>query len=98
YVRVRTELYTKRRIVDGLERVYELGKDFRNEGLSFKHNPEFTMLEFYEAYADSQGVAERLEAPLARVAAATGYAGELDFTPPWRRETLAEAIGERAGV
>ena len=52
YLRIATELYLKRLIVGGLERVYELGKDFRNEGVSFKHNPEFTMLEWYEAYAD----------------------------------------------
>ena len=52
YLRIATELYLKRLIVGGLERVYELGKDFRNEGVSFKHNPEFTMVEWYEAYAD----------------------------------------------
>ena len=52
YLRIATELYLKRLIVGGLERVYEIGKDFRNEGLSPKHNPEFTMLEWYEAYAD----------------------------------------------
>ena len=54
YLRIATELYLKRLIVGGLERVYEIGKDFRNEGVSFKHNPEFTMLEWYEAYADYQ--------------------------------------------
>ena len=55
-MRIATELYLKRLIVGGLERVYEIGKDFRNEGVSFKHNPEFTMLEWYEAYADYAGV------------------------------------------
>ncbi len=66
YLRIATELYLKRLIVGGLERVYELGKDFRNEGISHKHNPEFTMLEWYEAYADYQDEAERLEQPRRR--------------------------------
>ena len=61
YLRIATELYLKRCIVGGLERVYELGKDFRNEGLSPKHNPEFTMLEWYEAYADYNDIADRYE-------------------------------------
>jgi len=98
YLRIATELYLKRLIVGGLERVYELGKDFRNEGVSYKHNPEFTMLEWYEAYADYEDVARRCEALVASVAQTVGYAGELDFSPPWRRETLAGAIGTRAGV
>ena len=55
YLRIATELYLKRLIVGGLERVYEIGKDFRNEGISYKHQPEFTMLEWYEAYADYRG-------------------------------------------
>src|SRR5437763_2086323 len=59
YLRIATELYLKRLIVGGLERVYELGKDFRNEGVSHKHNPEFTMLEWYEAYADHEDVPAR---------------------------------------
>jgi lysyl-tRNA synthetase, class II len=98
YLRVATELYLKRLIVGGLERVYEIGKDFRNEGTSFKHNPEFTMLEWYEAYADYDDIAERTEALVSRVAADVGYVGELDFTPPWHRETLQDAIGSRTGV
>ena len=61
YLRIATELYLKRCVVGGIDRVYELGKDFRNEGVSFKHNPEFTMLEWYEAYADYSDAAERLE-------------------------------------
>ena len=90
YLRIATELYLKRLIVGGLERVYEIGKDFRNEGLSFKHNPEFTMLEWYEAYADYNDVAERCERLVAGASAAdVGYAGDIDFTPPWNRETLA---------
>jgi lysyl-tRNA synthetase, class II len=98
YLRIATELYLKRLIVGGLERVYELGKDFRNEGVSFKHNPEFTMLEWYEAYADYATTAERCEQLVAYVAEQAGYEGEIDFTPPWRRETLGDAIQSRTGV
>ncbi len=98
YLRVATELYLKRLVVGGLERVYELGKDFRNEGVSAKHNPEFTMLEWYEAYADYEDAAARLEELVAHVARETGYAGELDFTPPWRRVTLREAVEQATGV
>ncbi len=98
YLRIATELYLKRLLVGGLERVYEIGKDFRNEGLSHKHNPEFTMLEAYEAYADYRDVAERCERMIGEVARTIDYAGELDFTPPWRRETLGEAILTRTGV
>jgi lysyl-tRNA synthetase, class II len=96
YLRIATELYLKRLIVGGLERVYEIGKNFRNEGLSPKHNPEFTVLEWYEAYADYHDVAERAEQLVHRVASALGQ-GER-FKPPWRRETLAGAIQQRAGV
>jgi lysyl-tRNA synthetase class 2 len=98
YLRVATELYLKRLIVGGLERVYELGKDFRNEGVSHKHNPEFTMLEWYEAYADYRRVAEGLEQLVAFVAGDVGYGGELDFAPPWRRTTLREAIQGATGI
>jgi lysyl-tRNA synthetase class 2 len=98
YLRIATELYLKRLIVGGLERVYEIGKNFRNEGVSFKHNPEFTVLEWYEAYADYDDVARRCEALVAYVAEAVGYAGEIDFSAPWRRETLAGAIGDRTKV
>jgi lysyl-tRNA synthetase class 2 len=92
YLRIATELYLKRCIVGGLERVYELGKDFRNEGLSSKHNPEFTMLEFYEAYADYNDVAARLETLVSSVAQQVGGTGTIDFTLPWRRMTLREAV------
>ena len=68
YLRVATELYLKRLIVGGLERVYEIGKDFRNEGVSFKHNPEFTQLEWYEAYADYHDTMARIEQLVERVA------------------------------
>jgi lysyl-tRNA synthetase, class II len=98
FLRIATELYLKRLIVGGLERVYEIGKNFRNEGVSYKHNPEFTVLEWYEAYADYDDVARRCEALIAYVAEAAGYAGEIDWSAPWRRETLAGAIGARAKV
>jgi lysyl-tRNA synthetase, class II len=98
YLRIATELYLKRLIVGGLERVYELGKDFRNEGTSFKHNPEFTMLEWYEAYADYESTAARLESLVAEVADAVGYDGEIDFRAPWRRVTFVGAIEEATGV
>ena len=68
YLRIATELYLKRLIVGGLERVYEIGKDFRNESVSYKHQPEFTMLEWYEAYADYRDTMERIEALLEQVA------------------------------
>jgi lysyl-tRNA synthetase class 2 len=98
YLRIATELYLKRCIVGGLERVYELGKDFRNEGLSAKHNPEFTMVEWYEAYADYEDEALRLEQIVAAAAAAVGYVGELDFAAPWRRVRFVEAVAEATGI
>jgi lysyl-tRNA synthetase, class II len=98
YLRIATELYLKRCLVGGLERVYELGKDFRNEGLSPKHNPEFTMVEFYEAYADYETCARRLETLVGRVAEAVDYAGPIDFSAPWPRVALRDAIAERTGI
>jgi lysyl-tRNA synthetase class 2 len=105
YLRIATELYLKRLIVGGIDRVYELGKDFRNEGISPKHNPEFTMLEWYEAYADYQDVAERLEQLVAdmatRVFGTTRFqrdGAEVDVAPPWRRITLRDAIAEQTGL
>jgi lysyl-tRNA synthetase, class II len=98
FLRIADELYLKRLIVGGLERVYEIGKDFRNEGLSPKHNPEFTMLEWYEAYADYQDIAARLEELVHHVASEVGYEGPIDFTPPWRRVTLRDAIKEKTDV
>ena len=98
YLRIASELYLKRLIVGGLERVYEIGKNFRNEGLSPKHNPEFTMLEFYEAYADYLDVAKRFEELMAYVTAEIGYEGEIDFQKPWHRETLAGSIDKRTGI
>jgi lysyl-tRNA synthetase, class II len=98
YLRIATELYLKRLIVGGLERVYELGKDFRNEGISHKHNPEFTMVEWYEAYADYEDEAARLEAVVRAAAAAGGYSGELDFAGTWARVPFAEAIERATGI
>jgi lysyl-tRNA synthetase class 2 len=105
YLRIATELYLKRCIVGGIDRVYELGKDFRNEGISPKHNPEFTMLEWYEAYADYEVNAERLEALVSQVAERVlgGTRIErdgvkIDFDPPWRRVTLTEVLLEHTGI
>jgi lysyl-tRNA synthetase class 2 len=105
YLRIATELYLKRLIVGGVDRVYELGKDFRNEGLSHKHNPEFTMLEWYEAYADYEDAAGRLEGLVAFVAERVNgttkverEGHEIDLAPPWRRQTLREAIRERTDI
>jgi lysyl-tRNA synthetase class 2 len=98
YLRIATELYLKRLIVGGLEKVYEIGKNFRNEGLSHKHNPEFTVLEWYEAYADYEDVARHLEELVSYVASEVGYEGEIDFTTPWGRVTLRDAIDEKTGV
>jgi lysyl-tRNA synthetase class 2 len=105
YLRIATELYLKRLIVGGIDKVYELGKDFRNEGVSHKHNPEFTMLEWYEAYADYEDTARELEQLVADVAqqvlgtTKVEREGEtIDLAPPWRRVTLRDAIKERAGI
>src|SRR6187200_905648 len=105
YLRIATELYLKRLVVGGIDRVYELGKDFRNEGISPKHNPEFTMLEWYEAYADYEKTAEDLERLVAEVSERVlgttiveRDGVEVDLSPPWRRVTLREAILERSGV
>ena len=105
YLRIATELYLKRLVVGGIDKVYELGKDFRNEGISHKHNPEFTMLEWYEAYADYNDVAEELEGLVSDVAQELLGTTELeregetiDLAPPWRRVTLRDAINERTGI
>ncbi len=98
FLRIADELYLKRLIVGGLERVYEIGKDFRNEGVSHKHNPEFTMLEWYEAYADYRRIAEELEQLVSYVAEQVEYSGPIDFSAPWRRVTLREAILEETGI
>jgi lysyl-tRNA synthetase, class II len=98
FLRIADELYLKRLIVGGLERVYEIGKDFRNEGVSHKHNPEFTMLEWYEAYADYNQIAEELEQLVSYVAEQVEYDGPIDFSAPWRRLKLRDAIKEETGL
>jgi lysyl-tRNA synthetase class 2 len=99
YLRIATELYLKRLIVGGLEKVYEIGKDFRNEGVSYKHSPEFTMLEWYEAYADYRDTMERVETLVEAVArevlgtTKTTFRGrEIDLAAPWRRVSFVEAL------
>jgi lysyl-tRNA synthetase, class II len=104
YLRIAEELHLKRLVVGGLERVFEIGRVFRNEGLSPRHNPEFTMLELYEAYADytdMMALVEQLVSYLAQeITGGTliSYGGrELDLTPPWRRATMADLIEETTG-
>ena len=101
YLRIATELYLKRLIVGGLERVYEIGKDFRNESVSYKHQPEFTMLEWYEAYADYRDTMTRIEELVEHVArevlGTTGVgfkARELDLAAPWRRVRFVDSLEE----
>jgi lysyl-tRNA synthetase class 2 len=105
YLRISPELYLKRLIVGGLEKVYEIGKDFRNEGISHKHNPEFTMLETYEAYADYTEVAAMTEELVAHVARETigtttleREGRTIDLSPPWRRVKLRDAIMAETGI
>jgi len=105
YLRIATELYLKRCVVGGIERVFEIGRTFRNEGLSPRHNPEFTMLELYQAYADYTDMMLIFEDVVAGTAeelfgtTVLPYQGrEIDLTPPWRRATLVELIAEHAGV
>ena len=101
YLRIATELYLKRLIVGGLEKVYEIGKDFRNEGVTYKNNPEFTMLEWYEAYADYRDTMARMEALIEFVArealgtTTTTFKGhEVDLKAPWRRIRLVDELEE----
>ena len=105
FLRIAPELYLKRLIVGGLDRVFELNRSFRNEGVSTQHNPEFTMLEFYQAYAayeDLMALTEELVAELAtRVAGGLRVRWgehEIDLTPPWRRLPLKDAVVEHAGL
>lgn len=105
YMRIAPELYLKRLIVGGLERVYEIGRNFRNEGMSVKHNPEFTMLEVYQAYTDYKGMMILAEQIISRCAMAlhgsykTTWNGvELDLTPPFQRLTMTEAVAQYSGV
>ena len=105
YLRIAPELYLKRLLVGGMERVYEIGRVYRNEGISRKHNPEFTMLEAYQAYSDYRGMMDLTEALIVgAIDALDGHYrrpwGEhtVDFTPPWPRRTYADLFREHAGV
>ena len=105
YMRIAPELFLKRLIVGGLERVYEIGRMFRNEGMSPRHNPEFTMMELYQAYTDYHGMMEIAETLVSGVASEVlgtmriVYQGtEIDLTPPWTRLTMTEAVKQYAGV
>ena len=105
YLRISFELYLKRLTVGGFDRVYEIGRDFRNEGVSYKHNPEFTQLEFYWAYADYLKVMEMTEEMIAYVCDSVfgtrklTYDGvELDFNPPWQRVNLRQSLIEKANI
>jgi lysyl-tRNA synthetase, class II len=97
YLRIADELYLKRLIVGGLEKVYEISKDFRNEGFSRKHQPEFTMLEWYEAYADYNDIADELEELVSSLGPlATDQS--IDWSRPWKRIALRDAILDETGV
>jgi lysyl-tRNA synthetase class 2 len=105
YLRIADELYLKRLLVGGYERVYEICKDFRNEGIDTRHNPEFTQVEFYMAYADYRAVMELAERMITTVAQEVlgtlliTYDGhEIDLSPPWRRLSMADAIHEATGI
>ncbi|HUG34340.1 MAG TPA: lysine--tRNA ligase [Anaerolineales bacterium] len=105
YLRISFELYLKRLLVGNLEKVYEIGRDFRNEGVSFKHNPEFTQLEFYWAYADYLQVMELTEQMVSYTAQKVlgtlkiRYKdNEIDLTPPWRRLEMREGIKQTSGI
>ncbi|GBD23040.1 Lysine--tRNA ligase [bacterium HR29] len=105
YLRISLELYLKRLIVGGFDKVYELGRNFRNEGLGWKYNPEFTMLETYEAYTDYHGVAEMAEALVSTVASEvlgtrtiTFRGHEISLEPPFQRMTMYEALDRYAGI
>jgi lysyl-tRNA synthetase class 2 len=104
YLRIATELHLKRLIIGGLDKVYEVGRIFRNEGVGYKWNPEFTMLESYEAYADYFDVAEMVEQLVSGICADVLGSlrlpykeTEIDFTPPWRRATMRDLLIEHAG-
>ena len=105
YLRIATELHLKRLVVGGFERVYELGRIFRNEGMSTRHNPEFTSVEVYQAYSDYIGMMELTEAMIADVCQQVcggtriNYQGtDIDLTPPWRRATMHELVEEATGL
>ncbi|HOX30957.1 MAG TPA: lysine--tRNA ligase [Spirochaetales bacterium] len=104
YLRIATELYLKRCIVGGMERVYDMGKNFRNEGIDVRHNPEFTMIELYQAYTDYNGMMELCEGLVSHAAmkacgsTKVSYQGtELEFAAPWRRVTMVDAVKAYGG-
>jgi lysyl-tRNA synthetase class 2 len=105
YLRISDELYLKRLIIGGLDRVYEIGHDFRNEGVSTRHNPEFTQIEVYQAFADyndmmclTEDVWHAAATEVLGTAKVTFQGQELDFTPPWRRLRMRDAILEATGI
>jgi lysyl-tRNA synthetase class 2 len=105
YLRIAPELYLKRLIIGGMERVYEIGRMFRNEGISVKHNPEFTMMELYQAYADYHDMMKLTEDMVSTVAQKVlgtcqiTYQGvSVDLTPPWRRLTMLDAVKEYGSI
>ncbi len=105
YLRIADELYLKRLVVGGFEKVYEIGKDFRNEGISTHHNPEFTMLELYQAYADYNDIMDLVERLISTVALqvlgtlqVTYQGRRLDLTPPWPRASLRELVARYSGI
>lgn len=105
YMRIAIELHLKRLIVGGMEKVYEIGRVFRNEGISTRHNPEFTMMELYQAYADFEDIMELTENMIAHIAEEVlgttkiSYGDhEIDLTPPWKRQHMVDAIKEHTGI
>ena len=104
-LRIALELYLKRLLIGGVDKVYEIGRVFRNEGISRKHNPEFTMLETYEAYADYRDVMAMVEGLVSTVAqnvlgtmVITVGGKDVDLTPPWPRRSLRQAILDESGI
>ncbi len=105
YLRISDELYLKRLIVGGFDKVYEIGKDFRNEGMDREHNPEFTQIEIYQAYADYNDMMDLVEDLISHVArevlgttTITYQGNRIDLTPPWRKVSMIEAIRESSGI
>src|SRR5439155_7096737 len=105
YLRIALELHLKRLLVGGIEKVYEIGRVFRNEGISPKHNPEFTMLELYQAYGDYRSMMDLTEGLIVACVDALGGGRQIpygdkiiDLTPPWQRASYAELFEKHVGV